>query len=152
MRYDFGGTEDPFDDTITIIDIQDCPEYRKETNGFIFGDLNTILDLPEKATFISISKVLRYITDPYKTKINWESYKNIIENINNNLSLNGSVRLFDYEEYVLPIVDILMNPVKYEKLFNIIGTYKIVEFQRCNYYNDEEPYKWDIVITLQKCE
>ena len=146
MRYDFGGAEQPLDDTITIVDILDEPKYRKETNKFIFGDLNTVLDLPEKATVINISKVLRYIIDLDK---NFETYKNIIKNIDSNLALGGYIRLFDYEEYVLPIVDILINPVGYEETFeDIIEDYKIIEFKRCNYY--EESKKWDIVITLQK--
>ena len=128
VRYDFGGSEEPWDDTITIVDIQNYPEYRKETNNFIHGDLTEILCLPEKAKFINLSKVLRYIIDP---AAKFESFESIIKNIDLNLNNGGIIRLFDYESYVLPIVDILMNPSSefggsYENFFNITSEYKII--------------------------
>lgn len=151
-RYDFGGAENPFDELITVVDnmaLKKWVEWKQSLleneeqeykNEYIKADISKPGLKLDRAEFINVSKVLKYISteDGFLYDdgiIRRKRLLTCVDNIDNNLSLNGIVRLFDH----LEVMALVMSEL-------ILRNYVMEKIELINPYDEDYPAEWEVIL------
>lgn len=151
-RYDFGGAEYPYDTSITIVDKMSLKEWgewkqslleddeQEYKNEYVKADISKPGLRLEAAEFINVSKVLKYVStkDGFLYDdgvIRRKGLLAVVNNIDNNLSLNGEVRLFDHLEVMALVVSEL-----------ICRNYEMKKIELINPGDEDCPAEWEVIL------
>lgn len=151
-RYDFGGAEYPYDTSITVVDNMPLKEWvewkqslleneeQEYKNEYVEVDISRPgLEL-DTAKFINVSKVLKYVStkDGFLYDdgiIRRNGLLTVVDNIDNNLSLNGTVRLFDHLEVMALVISEL-----------ILRNYEMKKIELINPRDEDYPAEWEVIL------